>query len=240
MFIDPSPKKLKNAIKSYDILMDTRFAMKGAFELFVNRYRSDLVHNPIKITSAVIDELQAPRKKKTQKWAERKLKRIKQYVAEKILEVRDDQVSQNAHKLTIAAIREIVSHEIFREVEMHIRTKAFIVLTFDTKLTEQLQSLVTHEIHNTKDLCIAKINSDGELQPNRTIAQHQEWRLNRSQRLAGSPFRNARKIVPDQGIIIPTQQVIQEGSELITQSGQNLTLRKELGKRGRGDYLCLG
>ena len=236
MNTNSSPKKLENAIKSYDILMDTRFAMRTAFELFINRYRSDLVHNPIKITSAVIAELQSQRKKKIQKWAKRKLKQIKQYVAEKIFEVRDDQVSQNAHKISRSAIREIVSHEIFREVEMHIRTKPFIVLTFDKKLTEQLQSLVTHEIQNTKDLRIAKINSYGELQPNRTIAQHQEWRLNRSQRL---PFRIVKKIVPDQGIIIPTRQVIQEGSELKTQSGQNLTLRKELGKGGEGTIYAL-
>ena len=245
MNTDSHPKKLENAIKSYVILMDTSFVMKGTFELFIDRYRGDLVHNPIKVTSAVIDELQyraerpAQNRTKVQMKAERTLKLIKRYVAEKILEVRDDQVSQNAPKITRAAIYEIVCHEIVSEVAMHIRTKPFIVLTFGRKLTEQLQSLVTHETHDTKDLCIARINTCGKLRHNHTIAQLQEWRSNSAQHFEGTPFRIVQQIVPDQGIIIPTRQFIQEGSELTTQSGQNLTLRKELGKGGEGTIYAL-
>ena len=244
-----SPTELENAIKSYVILMDSRFATKDAFELFINRYRSDLVHNPIKMTSTIIDKLQyraerpIPNRPNAQIQAKQALKLIKRYVTEKILEVRDDQVSQNAPKITGDA-----NYEIFSEVAMHIRMKPFIVLTFDSSLTKRLQALVTYKIHDAKDLCIARIDSGGKLQPNRTIAQYREWRSklsklsklsDHSQHFEGTPFRIVQQIVPDQGIIIPTRQVIQEGSELKTQSGQNLTLQKELGKGGEGTIYAL-
>ena len=188
--------------------------------------------------------------------AKRALKLIEQYVAEKILEVRGDQISQNAPKTTGAA-----DHEIFRVVAMHIRTQPVIVLTVDGKLTEQLQTLVTHENYETKDLCIARVNPDGQLRPNHTQAQHEEWlshrqqqtgnnsqhfvgkhspmRNKRTQHFSGTPFRIVQQIVPNQGVRISVKQNIQEGSILTTTSGKNITLRKELGKGLEGATYAL-
>ncbi|MDR0327148.1 MAG: hypothetical protein LBI05_02505 [Planctomycetaceae bacterium] len=236
--------------------------MKDEFEPFVIRYRSDLVKNPIKVPSVVIGELQhrakrpLPDKPEAQMQAQRALKLIKQYETEKILEIRGDQISQNAPKTTGAA-----DHEIFRVVTMHIRTKPFIVLTFDGNLTEQLQTLKTQNNYAIEDLYVARINPDGQLRRNNTKAQHEEWLSNRQQptgnnsqhftdnypsmrsktskHFSDNRFRIDQPIVPDQGIIIRTRQDIRVGSVLKTQSGQIITLGKELGKGGEGTIYAL-
>ena len=144
---------------------------------------------------------------------------------------------------------------------MHIRTKPFIVLTFDGNLTEQLQTLKTQNNYAIEDLLVARMNPDGELRHNHTKAQHEEWLSNRQQptgnnsqhftdshsskqsktskHFSDNRFRLDQPITPDQGTVIQTRLVIQKGSVLKTQSGQSITLCEELGKGLEGTVYAL-
>lgn len=121
--------RLRDALKSHKILVDTCFLMHRSFDQFLEDYGAEFQDNRILVPRKVVQELQRIEKKKDHRLQAVRdaLRSVEQAISKGIAEIRGEQSDDHTA---------VADHVISRVVEQHIAQHSILVLTNDRTLRD--------------------------------------------------------------------------------------------------------